>query len=145
MQALLLFLHVAAAIAWMGGMLFMVAVLRPALGALEPPTRLKLVAAVLSRFFVLVGASIVILLVTGGWIMAGADTPPRGWRAMAAIGVLMTLIFGHIAFAPWRRLKQAVAQEDWPAGARAAGQITRLAQLNLVLGAVAIAAVLAWH
>lgn len=145
MQSWLLFFHVAAAIAWMGGMLFMVAVLRPALVALEPPVRLKLVAAVLSRFFVIVAASIAILLVTGGWIMAGVDAPPRGWRAMAGIGVLMMLIFGHIAFAPWRRLKQALARGDWPAGAQAAGQITRLAQLNLALGMVAIAAVLAWH
>lgn len=145
MQGLMIFLHVAAAIAWMGGMLFMVVALRPALGTLEPPVRLKLVVAVLARFLALVAVSIVVLLVTGGWMMAGVGSPPRGWQAMAGIGVLMMLVFGHIAFSPWRRLKLAVAREDWPGGAKAAGQITLLAKLNLVLGTVAIAAVLAWH
>jgi uncharacterized membrane protein len=145
MQALMLFFHLAAAIAWMGGMLFIVAVLRPALVALEPPARLKLVEAVLARFFAMVAVSIAVLLATGGWMMAGVDSHPRGWRAMAAIGVLMMLVFGHIAFVPWRRLKRSVAQADWPAAARAAGQIALLAKVNLALGAVAIAAVLAWH
>jgi uncharacterized membrane protein len=64
---------------------------------------------------------------------------------MAAIGVVMMLIFGHIAYAPWRRMKQAVARQDWPAAAKAAGQINLLAKLNLALGTVAIAAVIAWH
>jgi uncharacterized membrane protein len=145
MQALLLFLHVSAAIAWMGGMLFVVVVLRPTLDALEPAARLKLVIAVLARFFAIVGVSIAVLLVTGGWMMAGVELLPRGWRAMAAIGVVMMLIFGHIAYAPWRRMKQAVARQDWPAAAKAAGQINLLAKLNLALGTVAIAAVIAWH
>jgi len=145
MTSLLLFLHIAAAIAWMGGMLFMLAVLRPALGVLEPPLRLKVIAGVLARFFAIVGVSVALLLVTGGWMLAAADAPPRGWHAMAAIGVVMMLVFGHIVFSPWRRLKEAVAREEWPAGAKAAGQIAALAKLNLVLGTVAIAAVLAWH
>jgi uncharacterized membrane protein len=145
MTSLLLFLHIAAAIAWMGGMLFMLVVLRPALGVLEPPLRLKVVAGASARFFAIVGASAAVLLVTGGWMLAGAPAPPRGWHAMAAIGVVMMLVFGHIVFSPWRRLKEAVAREEWPAGAKAAGQIAALAKLNLVLGTVAIAAVLAWH
>ena len=145
MHALMLFLHVAAAIAWMGGMLFMLAVLRPALGALDPPQRLKVMTLVCARFFAIVGASVLVLLVTGGWMLGTADAPPRGWHAMAAIGALMMLIFGYIVVVPWRQLKEAVAREAWPAGAKATARIAALAKVNLLLGTVAIAAVIGWH
>ena len=63
MRNLLLFLHIAGTIFWMGGMAFMVMALRPALHAqLEPPVRLPLVVEVLRRFFVVVIASIALLL-----------------------------------------------------------------------------------
>lgn len=144
-QDLLKFLHLAAAVAWMGGMLFMVAALRPALALIEPPARLKVIAAVLSRFLSIVGISIAILLVSGAWMFANADARPAGWHAMAAIGVVMMLIAGHIAFGPYRRLKRAVAAQEWPAAAAAAGQVTLLAKANLALGAIAIAAVMLWR
>lgn len=145
MHALMLFLHIAAAIAWMGGMLFMLGALRPALAVLEPPRRLQVMAGVSARFFAMVGASVAVLLVTGGWMLATADAPPRGWHAMAALGVVMMLIFGYIVVVPWRQLKDSVAREAWPAGGKAAAQIATLAKVNLVLGTVAIAAVVAWH
>lgn len=142
---ILKFLHLAAAIAWMGGMLFMVAALRPALAQLEGPSRLKVIAAVLSRFLPIVGIGIAILVVTGAWMFARADVWPPGWHAMAAIGVVMILIAGHIAFAPYRRLKRAVAAEEWPAAASAATQVALLAKVNLGLGTAAIAAAMLWH
>jgi uncharacterized membrane protein len=142
---LLKFLHLAAAMAWMGGMLFMLAALRPSLAQLDGPSRLKVIAAVLSRFLAIVGASIAVILVTGAWIFAQADVRPVGWHVMAAIGVLMMLIAGHLAFAPYRRLKRAVAAQEWPVAAAAAGQVALLAKVNLALGTVAIAAVMLWH
>jgi uncharacterized membrane protein len=139
------FFHLAAALAWMGGMLFMIAALRPALALLDGPSRLALVAAVLSRFLPIVGISIAVIAVTGAWLFAQADARPYGWHAMAALGGLMMLIAGHLAFAPYRRLKRAVAAQDWPAAAGAAAQVTRLAQVNLALGTAAIAAVMLWR
>ncbi len=146
MRNLILFFHLAAAIFWMGGMAFMVLALRPpAHAVLQPPDRLKLMAGVLSRFFVVVAASIAVLLASGVWLMLGVAQAPAGWHAMAGIGVLMMLIFGHIVFAPYRRLRAAVAAGDWPEGGRRMGQITLLAKVNLGLGWVAIAAVLLWR
>jgi uncharacterized membrane protein len=148
MRNLLLFLHIAGAIFWMGGMTFMVLALRPALHArLEPPVRLPLVVEVLRRFFVLVIASIVLLLATGVPLLlqASGARAPAGWHAMAGLGVLMMLIFAHIHFAPWRRLKAAVAKQDWPEGGKRMAQITLLVKVNLALGWVAIAAVLLWR
>ena len=146
MRNLVLFVHLAAAIFWMGGMAFMLLALRPALGQLPPPQRLPLVADVLRRFFTAVAISIAALLATGGALLAGSggNTPP-GWHAMAGLGVLMMLIFGHIFFAPWRRLKAAVAQADWPAAGAAMGQMTLLVKVNITLGWIAIAAVMLWR
>ena len=148
MHNLILFFHLAAAIFWMGGMAFMVMALRPPLAEqLQPPARLQLMAAVLSRFFVVVAISIVVLLATGIVMLLSvpADGTPPGWHAMAALGVVMMLIFGHIFFSPYRRLKGAVAAGEWPTGGKCAAQIALLAKVNLSLGWLAIAAVLLWR
>jgi len=148
MRNLILFFHLAAAILWMGGMAFMVLALRgPAATLLQPPDRLKLLAAVLGRFFAVVAASIAVLLATGAWLMvaAGPGRAPAGWHAMAALGIVMMLVFGHIFFSPYRRLKAAVAAGDWPEGGRRMGQIALLAKTNLALGWLAIAAVMLWR
>ena len=148
MRNLMLFFHIAGAIFWMGGMSFMVMALRPALHARqEPPLRLPLVVEVLKRFFLVVIASIVLLLATGVPLLLqipGAQAP-RGWHAMAGLGVVMMLVFGHIFFAPWRRLQQAVAAQQWPEGGQRMNQIALLVKLNLGLGWLAIAAVLLWR
>ena len=148
MRNVMLFLHLAGAIFWMGGMAFMVMAMRPALHAqLQPPMRLPLVVAVLRRFFWVVIASIAVLLATGVWLLLqvpGAQAP-RGWHAMAGLGIVMMLVFGHIFFGPWRRLGAAVAAQDWPEGGRRMNQVTLLVKVNLGLGWLAIAAVMLWR
>lgn len=148
MRDLLLFLHLAGAIFWMGGMAFMVLALRPALHEqLQPPVRLPLVVQVLRRFFIVVIASIAVLLATGVPLLLqvpGAQVP-RGWHVMAGLGIVMMLLFGHIFFAPYQRLKKAVAAQDFPEAGRRMGQITLLVKINLGLGWIAIAAVLLWR
>lgn len=147
MHSLLVFLHLAAAIFWIGGMAFVVLALRPAVAALAPPQRLPLMIAVLRRFFAVVVASIVVLLATGVpmLLQAPAGGAPRGWHAMAGLGVLMMLVFGHIWFAPWRRAQRAVAAQDWPEAGKRLNQVALLVKFNLGLGWLAIAAVVLWH
>ena len=145
MSALLKFLHIAASIAWLGGIGFMLVALRPAAGALlAPPQRFPLIAQVLSRFFVLVWVTIAVLLLTGlGMLLAvGLKNAPLGWHVMLGLGLLMFALFGHLYFGPFRRLKLAVQAADWPEGGRRVGQIATLATVNLVLGAIAIGSVI---
>ena len=148
MRNLLLFLHLAAAIFWMGGMGFVLLALRPAAHAqLQPPQRLPLMVQVLRRFFVLVIASIAVLLATGVPLLMqvpGAQAP-RGWHAMAGLGVLMVLVFGHIFFVPWRRMQRAVAAQQWPEGGKRVNQVALLVKVNFALGWIAIAAVMLWR
>ena len=145
MHALMKFLHLAAAIVWLGGISFMLFALRAAAAEqLAPPQRLPLIAQVLRRFFVLVWMSIAVLLLTGlAMLLAvGMKNAPTGWHLMFGLGLLMFALFGHLYFGPFRRLKQAVAAADWPEGGRRVGQIATLATANLALGALAIAAVI---
>lgn len=145
MSALMKFLHIAAAIVWLGGVSFMLFALRSAAAELlAPPQRLPLIAQVLRRFFVLVWVSIGTLLVSGLWMLLGAGmkNAPIGWHIMLGVGLLMFALFGHLYFGPFRRLKLAVAAANWPEGGKRTGQIAMLAQVNLALGVLAIGAVI---
>ena len=147
MNNLMNFLHVSAAIVWLGGVSFMLFALRPAAMDLPPPQRLPLMTQVLRRFFRLVWASIGLLLATGLVMLLGVGMKqaPVGWHLMLGIGLLMFAVFGHLYFGPFRRLRAAVEAADWPLAGQKLGQIAKLAQLNLVLGALAIAAVALWR
>ena len=142
------FLHLAAAIVWMGGMALVILALRPVVIAqMAPPERLALIAAVLNRFFAMVWVSIALILASGFWMLSMADMTlaPKGWHAMSGLGLLMCLIFAHIWFAPFRRLKAAVAISDWPAAGKAMGQIHPFVLTNFALGSLAVLAVIVWR
>jgi uncharacterized membrane protein len=142
------FLHLAAGIVWLGGMALVILALRPvAIAQLAPPERLSLMCAVLTRFFAMVWGSIALILVTGFWMLSMADMKlaPTGWHAMSALGLLMCLIFAHIWFAPFRRLKAAVGTSDWPAAGKSLGQIHPLVLTNFALGWLAVLAVIVWR
>ena len=142
------FLHLAAAIVWLGGMALVILALRPVVIAqMAPPERLALMSDVLTRFFAMVWVSIALILATGFWMLSMADMTlaPKGWHAMSGLGLLMCLIFAHIWFAPFRRLKAAVAHTDWPAAGKALGQIHPLVLTNFALGWLAVLAVIVWR
>ncbi|HHH35576.1 MAG TPA: hypothetical protein ENK48_01945 [Gammaproteobacteria bacterium] len=144
MLAVLLLLHLLAAVIWVGGMFFAYVILRPAAAAgLEAPPRLRLWHRVLGSFFVWVWAAVVLLPATGTamifHLFGGFAHSPLYVHVMLMLGSLMILIFAHVYFAPWRHLARAVAREDWPEGGRRLAQIRRLVAANLGLGLAVIA------
>ncbi|GAB2711248.1 CopD family protein [Comamonas sediminis] len=140
--------HLLSIIVWLGGMAFAHFFLRPALQQLEPPQRLVLMRDVLQRFFAVVLVIIAAVLLSGIGMMglvhkmaaqAGAKfNMPVSWMVMAVLGLAMMAVFGHIRFALFKRLDQAVNAKDWPAGGKALGQIRQLVALNLALGTVIV-------
>lgn len=137
-------LHVVGVVIWVGGMFFAHQVLRPvAVDQLEPPARLKLWVGVFGRFFPWVWASLAVILLTGFWIIfsifGGMGNVGMYVHLMLGLGLVMMLIFMHVFFAPYKRLKQAVAAEDWPAGGKALSQIRMLVGINTLIGLVTIA------
>jgi uncharacterized membrane protein len=144
MTSLLHTLHIAAAIVWLGGMTLMILAVRPsAIAQLQPPQRIPFLRAVLARFFVAVWVCIAVLLVTGlsMLLQIGMKNAPLGIHLMLGIGLAMMAIFGHLYFAPFQRLKRAVAAQDWPTGGAQLAQIHKLIVTNFCLGWVAVATV----
>ena len=138
-----LILHSLAAVVWVGGMFFAHQVLRPAAAALEPGPRLSLWSRVLGRFFAWVVAAIVLLLLSGLTMVFGVYGGFAGIglyiQLMMGLGIVMMLLFFHLYFAPWRRFRAAVGQQDWAGAGRQLGQIRTLVTINLVLGLVTVA------
>ncbi|WP_078118167.1 CopD family protein [Thiosocius teredinicola] len=137
-------LHVISVVIWVGGMFFAYVVLRPvAASQLEPPVRLTLWVGVFRNFFPWVWVCIAVILATGLWMIfgffGGMGAVALYVHAMFGLGILMMLIFFHVFFAPFGRLKKAVAAQDWPAGGKALAQIRMLVGINTIIGLVTIA------
>ena len=136
-------LHVLAAGGWGGGMFFAYMALRPvAAKLLEPAVRLSLWSRTLSRFFIWVWLAVIIIPVTGYWMIFSAFNGFAGvaWyvHIMQALGLVMILIFLHVYFAPFMRLRRALSEENYQEGGKSLAQIRRLVGLNLLIGLLTI-------
>jgi uncharacterized membrane protein len=144
-------IHVLSIIVWIGGMMFVAMFLRPALAALEPVTRVTLMHDVLGRFFKAVLVVSIATLLSGLWMIGrvaklasragGPWTMPIEWTIMAALGVLMILIFGYLRFVLYPRLTRAVSASNWPAGGAALASLRQGVAINLVIGVLIVVVV----
>jgi len=134
-------LHVLSAVVWVGGMFFAYLCLRPAVAEFTPAERTALWVRVLGRFFNWVLIAVPLILLSGLWMilhsggMAGVGLHVH---LMLGIGILMMLLFLHVYFAPFRRLRRAVAADDTPLAAKQVGTIRKLVAVNLSLGIVVV-------
>ncbi|MFT3718199.1 CopD family protein [Pseudorhodoferax sp.] len=145
--ALLLFLHVAGAAFWVGGMAAMHLCVRPAAASvLEPPQRLAFMAAALARFLRGVDVAMALLWASGLALFAALGGF-RGthWRihAMFALALAMTLVYGFVRGRAFPALRAAVAQSQWPAAGARLATVRRLVGVNLALGTLVFAVALA--
>ena len=132
-------LHTISAVVWVGGMFFAYVVLRPASGPIDPAARLALWHRVFSGFFPWVFAAVILLLVSGFTLFLGGYAAGPHVHAMMAIGIVMILIFLHLYFAPWKRLRAAIAAGDNAAAAAQLNQIRILVLVNLIVGLINVA------
>lgn len=136
------FAHLLATAAWIGGMLFMKAVLVPALSVLEPPQRGRVMGAVAKRFTAVAWASVAVLALTG-FLKAPAgllgETEGVGllltvkvvlFAGMIAVGLVITLgvapRLGALAPAP--------GAPPSPAFLKAQKALDALSAVNTLLG-----------
>lgn len=137
-------LHILFAVVWVGGMFFAYVALRPvAATLLAPPLRLSLWAQTFARFFPWVWGAVILLPLTGYWMILvvyrGFENVGLQVHIMQALGIAMIGIFLHIYFMPYRRLKRAVAAGDFAGGGKSLGQIRQLVGINLILGLTTVA------
>jgi len=136
--ALLLAVHVLGAIAWVGGMFFALAVLRPSMGFLESPLRLALHEQVFRRFFFIIWHIMPVMLVTGiameFLFYGGFATTPWPLQVMTVTGFAMAVLFVGIVIGPWRTLRRSLAKGETPQAGEAVQRIRLLVTVNLGLG-----------
>lgn len=139
---LLLAIHLLAAVFWVGGLIFAYTVLRPASGVLDTAARLPLWRGVFARFLPWVGVSILVLLISGFWMIfllyAGPRFAPPYVNIMMAIGIVMMLLYGHVMFVPWKRMRAALDRGSLPDAAASLNQIRMIVAINVLLGVVTI-------
>ncbi|VAW96996.1 hypothetical protein MNBD_GAMMA22-3036 [hydrothermal vent metagenome] len=134
-------LHLVAAVIWVGGMFFAYMILRPAAASLlPPPERLQLWSLCFNKFFLWVWIAIATILATGYFMVFntynGFSNAPIFVIAMHWLGIIMVLIFMHVFFAPYKRLKIAVQEGNWQAAAGKLAQIRILVAINTTIGLV---------
>ncbi|MEW6703934.1 MAG: CopD family protein [Pseudomonadota bacterium] len=143
MRHTLLFLHLAGAIAWVGGMFFAYFCLRPAAARLlQPPQRLPLWAATFGRFLPLAAVAVALILASGFAMLlqVGFAAAPPGWHLMLALGLVMAAVFVSVYAVFYPRLKRHCDAAAWPAAAAALNRIRQLVGANLVLAVLVVAA-----
>ncbi|MEO7058054.1 MAG: CopD family protein [Caldimonas sp.] len=143
--------HLLSIVAWIGGMFFVLACLRPATTVLEPPARVALMHATLRRFFRVVTLAAAIAFVSGAAMIAIARAAavrtglafnmPLDWYTMVVLFFVMAAVFAHIGLVLFPRLGRALASQRWPDGAAALEAIRREVTLNLVIGIFVIVVV----
>jgi len=136
-------LHQLAVIVWIGGMFFAFMVLRPVVSQqLQLPQNLIFWRAVFANFFHWVWLAVTIILASGLHMisqMGGFGKLPFNVYLMAALGVMMMLIFLYVFFTAYRKFKRFVAEEEWQHAGIALVQIRVLIGLNLIIGLVTVA------
>jgi uncharacterized membrane protein len=138
-----LVLHLLSAVVWVGGMFFAYMVLRPVAALqLQPPERLQLWAGVFKKFFPFVWLALLFLPLTGYMMIfdvwGSMGKAPVYIHIMNGLGMVMILIYLHVYFAPFKRLKEAITIQDWPEGARNLNIIRKMVGLNTAIGLVVI-------
>lgn len=145
-SAAILWLHTLAAVAWVGGMVFNLLVLRPSMGVVDPAQRIKLAEKVLKRFIPLVWICIGVLLFTG--ILLALPKVPSlkvlfgsfyGSILLFKLALVLIMIFIVViiryAFLP--RLESLIAISSPDVG-KVMGQIVSLVKINLGLGVLVL-------
>lgn len=138
------FVHIIAVVVWIGGLFFATVVLAPVLQAeiAQASTRIPLLHAILRRFFLWVWISGAVLLGSGYTMVplfyGGFAALSAPVSIMVVLGTVMVMLALHVYFAPLKRLRRAVRNQDWEAGARALGQVRLVSSVNLLLSLVVI-------
>jgi uncharacterized membrane protein len=141
--AILLTSHTLSAVIWVGGMFFAHIALRPVANQLlEPPLRLPLMSQVLGRFFPWVWVAVILLWITGLWLIfgvyGGMGKTAIYIHVMLTLGIVMTVLFMYIVFIPFVALKEAISKKDFKSAGGYLATIRQIIVTNLWLGIITI-------
>ncbi|MDO8464347.1 MAG: CopD family protein [Gallionella sp.] len=145
-MALFKFIHLLAALIWIGGMFFAYVVLRPATAeTLDLPQRLRLWSSVLRLFFNWVWAAVGVILITGFYLIylyGGITHVSRYVHIMLALGLAMMVIHGYIFFTFYVPFSLHVTKKRWEEANKPLGKMRKLVAVNFALGLLTVGIVL---
>lgn len=130
-------IHLLSVVLWVGGMAFIMLVLRSGLLTIEPTTRVKVQGALFRRFFRTVWHVMPIAVISGLLLLIlSYNHQPMPWPVMVMQtgGILMAAIFVGMFMVPNRRLQAKLA--DGTATAEDLVPVRRLVLLNLAIGTI---------
>lgn len=137
-MSLALTIHLLSAILWIGGMFFTLVVLRPAMKALDPKTRIPLWGTILGRFLGWSSLAVVGLPTTGYWMLFHLHGPwpsaPPYILLMQVTGWTMIALFLFLLLQPYRRMRKMLNHELLPEAALYLERIRIVITANLLLG-----------
>ena len=133
-------LHTVAALIWVGGLGFLLFILRPASIRIDPPQRFRLFGRVFKYFSPWVWGSIATLLITGYWmLLSGNGTPGLHTHMMQGFGIFMMFLHWYLHHVTYRRFCEAVDLESWAKTNYQANRIRRTIRWSLLLGIITVA------
>ncbi|GAB6040838.1 CopD family protein [Endothiovibrio diazotrophicus] len=138
-MSIALTLHLLATVIWVGGMFFAHVAMRPvAAQLLAPPQRLPLLAGVFKRFFLWVWIAVIVLPVSGYWmvfaVLGGMGAVGIHIHIMSALGLVMIGLFVFLYLLPFRAMRAALTRDDFREAGRRLALIRGIVATNLVLG-----------
>jgi len=142
MNSIAIAFHVIAAMVWVGGMFFVLVVLRPSVQTLDAPMRLPIMSVALRKFFPWVWMCIVILLVTGYWLvkaLGGFSLVPSYVHVMHLIAWVMIVLFAFMYFKPNKAFRAAVAEGNKDLAVQSLSRIRLIVIVNFILSIVLVA------
>ncbi|MCG2633381.1 MAG: hypothetical protein J4A00_00440 [Gammaproteobacteria bacterium] len=139
LPAVVLGIHLLAAMFWVGGLLFAYLIVRPAVqGIIDPETRFQLWLTLFSRFLPMVWVAIGVLFGSGLWltyaVYGGFGGVGPAIHTMIVSGVLMTLLFAYLFVVLYPGLRRSVVITDFAAAAGYLAGIRRIVAINSLLG-----------
>jgi len=142
MTAVALAAHIFGAVVWVGGKFAIYVCLRPALGVLEAPARLRLMRTTFQNFFPWVWVAILLLLASAYWMVfatfGGFSHLRLHINLMQAFGWVMIALFVWLFHGPWLKFNRAVDAEDWPSAGANLDRIRQIIAVNLPLGLLVV-------
>jgi len=144
MNSVAIALHAIAATVWVGGMFFVLVVFRPAVQTLEPASRAAMMSITLKKFFPWVWMAIIVLLLTGYWLVGafgGFGSVPAYVHIMHLLGWIMVALFGYMYFKPNKAFRVALEKDDKDQAMKALGTVRNIVLINFGIGLAIIAIV----
>ncbi len=141
-NVVIFWLHILAAVTWIGGMVFNLLVVRPSMGVVDSPQRLRLADRILRRFIPVVWISVGLLLITG-LPMTLQRVVSYKWFFETGYGnililklVVVLMMISIVALIRYELLPnfESLIDTQSPELSKVMGRMVSLVKINLTLG-----------